>query len=88
MTRSDQTRPARTCTVGVYEAKTQLSRLLERVERGERITITRHGRPVAVLSSSVAATKETGAAIEELLRFSQDRVLGLTGRDAIAEGRR
>lgn len=36
-------------TVGSYEAKTHLSRLLERVAKGERITITRHGVPVAVL---------------------------------------
>ena len=35
--------------VGAYEARTHLSRLLDRVERGERITITRHGGPVADL---------------------------------------
>ena len=35
--------------IGAYEAKTHLSRLLERVMKGERITITRHGVPVAVL---------------------------------------
>jgi prevent-host-death family protein len=35
--------------VNVYEAKTQLSRLLERVERGEEIVIARAGRPVARL---------------------------------------
>lgn len=35
--------------VGVYEAKTHLPRLLDRVARGETITITRHGKPVAVL---------------------------------------
>ena len=36
-------------SVGAYEAKTHLPRLLERVSRGERITITRHGVPVAEL---------------------------------------
>lgn len=35
--------------VNVREAKTHFSRLLERVERGERIVIARAGRPVAVL---------------------------------------
>jgi prevent-host-death family protein len=35
--------------VGVYEAKTRLPKLLDEVERGESITITRHGRPVARL---------------------------------------
>jgi prevent-host-death family protein len=35
--------------VNVYEAKTHLSRLLDRAEGGEEIVITRHGRPVARL---------------------------------------
>ena len=35
--------------IGAYEAKTHLPRLLERVMRGESLTITRHGRPVARL---------------------------------------
>ena len=36
-------------TVGAYEAKTHLAALLERVEKGETLTITRNGRPVARL---------------------------------------
>jgi len=36
-------------TVNVHEAKTQLSRLLARVENGEEIVIARAGRPVARL---------------------------------------
>jgi prevent-host-death family protein len=36
-------------TVGAFEAKTHLSSLLDRVEMGEEITITKHGRPVARL---------------------------------------
>ncbi|MGH2785549.1 MAG: type II toxin-antitoxin system Phd/YefM family antitoxin [Actinomycetota bacterium] len=35
--------------VNVYEAKTHLSRLLDRAAEGEEIVITRHGRPVARL---------------------------------------
>jgi prevent-host-death family protein len=35
--------------LGAYEAKTHLSKLLERVEKGERFIITKHGRPVAEL---------------------------------------
>jgi prevent-host-death family protein len=35
--------------VNVYEAKTQLSRLLERVEGGEEVVIARAGKPVAKL---------------------------------------
>lgn len=36
-------------TVGAYEAKTHLAALLDRVEGGETLTITRNGRPVARL---------------------------------------
>lgn len=35
--------------VNVYTAKSTLSKLLDRAERGEEITITRNGRPVAKL---------------------------------------
>lgn len=33
--------------VGAYEARTHLPRLLDRASRGESLTITRRGRPVA-----------------------------------------
>ncbi|HET7039143.1 MAG TPA: type II toxin-antitoxin system prevent-host-death family antitoxin, partial [Gemmatimonadales bacterium] len=36
-------------TVNIHEAKTHLSRLLERVRRGDTITIARAGEPVALL---------------------------------------
>jgi prevent-host-death family protein len=35
--------------IGAYEAKTHLPQLLERVQKGERFVITKHGRPVAEL---------------------------------------
>lgn len=35
--------------VNVHEAKTHLSKLLERVEAGEEIVIARRGRPIATL---------------------------------------
>lgn len=35
--------------VNVYEAKTQLSKLLEQVEAGDEIVIARNGKPVARL---------------------------------------
>lgn len=37
-------------TVNIHEAKTHLSRLLERVARGEQVVIAKAGRPVALLS--------------------------------------
>jgi len=36
-------------TVGSFEAKTKLAELLDRVEAGETVTITRRGKPVAKL---------------------------------------
>jgi prevent-host-death family protein len=35
--------------IGMHEAKTQLSKLVERAEAGEEIVITRHGEPAARL---------------------------------------
>lgn len=40
----------------MHDAKSQLSKLLEEVEAGERVVIARAGRPVAVLSPWRAAT--------------------------------
>ena len=40
-------------TVGAFEAKTHLSRLLERVAEGEEVVITKRGKPVARLVSAV-----------------------------------
>jgi prevent-host-death family protein len=40
--------------VGIFEAKTHLSSLLDEVEKGGEVTITRHGRPVAKLVRSEA----------------------------------
>jgi prevent-host-death family protein len=39
----------KTSTIGAFDAKTHLSRLLDQVEAGEQIQITRRGRPVAWL---------------------------------------
>ena len=36
-------------TIGAFDAKTRLSELLERTERGEAFQITKHGRPVGKL---------------------------------------
>lgn len=77
--------------VGAYEAKTHLAQLLDRVERGERITITRHGRPVAELIPVTGTSDLTAAqAVRELMAFRAEHSLGpdLTVRDLIVEGRR
>jgi prevent-host-death family protein len=77
-------------TVGAYEAKTHLPKLLERVLKGERITITKHGVPVAVLQPPDPEKKvDTRAVIVELRKFRDKHSLGETSiRDMIEEGRR
>ena len=77
--------------VGAYHAKTHLAQLLDRVEKGERITITRHGKPVAELVPPVGAAQMTVAeAIEGIRSFRDRHPLGpdLTIRQLIEEGRR
>lgn len=75
--------------IGVYEAKTQLPRLLDEVERGESVTITRHGRPVARLIPVGGRRRSVGEAIESLREFRKgNRLDGLTIRELIEEGRR
>ncbi len=73
-------------TVGSDEAKTHLPALLDRVEKGERITITRHGAAVAVLvPASGRARKEFSEVIAEIRDFGRGRKLprGVTVRDLI-----
>jgi prevent-host-death family protein len=38
-------------SVGLFEAKTNLSALIEKVAAGEEIQITRHGKPVAKITN-------------------------------------
>jgi len=76
--------------IGVYEAKTHLAKLLERVEKGERFIITRHGRPVAELRPvSYRSREDILGAIEGIKAFaSTHRLRGLLLRDMIREGRK
>lgn len=46
--------------VGTFEAKNKLSELLDLVERGEEVTITRHGKEVARLVPPRSRTRLTG----------------------------
>lgn len=39
-------------TVNLAQAKTRLSELVNKVQNGEQVTITRHGKPVANLSAA------------------------------------
>jgi len=77
-------------TVGAYEAKTHLPRLLDRVRKGERIVITRHGTAIAVLQPLEHGEKgDPVEVIAEILKFREQHTLdGLTVRELIEEGRR
>ncbi len=78
-------------TVGSYEAKTRLPELLRMVEGGERVIITRHGRPVALMVPPPGVSDRTvSEVVEELAAFGKGRVLGpgLSIRDLLEDGRR
>ncbi len=46
--------------VNVHEAKTHLSKLLDRVEKGEEILLARNGKPVAKLIQAPKAPRVPG----------------------------
>lgn len=78
-------------TVGAFEAKTHLSSLLERVAKGERITITRHGVPAAMLVPiQEGEPKLSHKQIVEGMRALRQRVKPgkMSVREMIEEGRR
>ena len=55
--------------VNVHQAKTQLSRLLAQVERGEEVVIARNGEPVARLVSLRPAAKRQFGALRGRIRI-------------------
>jgi len=71
--------------VGVLEAKNRLSELLDRVERGEAVTITRHGKPVATLNPARSVYDPT--AFERLMAENADARgrLGPISRESVAD---
>lgn len=78
-------------TVGLFEAKTHLSELIARAERGEEVVITRHNKPVARIVPISAAVPDAAmrrAALEALLRAARGRTLGMDWKALRDEGRR
>lgn len=47
-------------SVSVFEAKSQLSKMIEAVESGEQVVITKHGKPVARLVPEIQRTLKFG----------------------------
>ena len=73
-------------TVGAYEAKTHLSELLEKVEAGEEITITKHGAPVAKLVpvKKEVRPEERVAAIDRIQKLAAGLSLPACGASDFA----
>ena len=78
--------------IGAFQAKTHFSQLLERVAKGEEITITKHDRPVARLVPAQRPSREHVAtlfrqmdALRQSLPKSKDKG---TLKDLINHGRR
>lgn len=78
-------------TVGAFEAKTHLSELLNRVSKGETITITRHGVPAAMLVPVRQTGKKlTHQDIVDGMRALRKRIKPdtMSVREMVEEGRR
>lgn len=82
-------------TVGSFEAKTKLAELLDKVEAGETVTITRRGKAVAKLVPATVDAEERArrrAFIEEVKRkraaWDRGARPGATIADLIKAGRR
>jgi prevent-host-death family protein len=77
--------------VGVYDAKTHLPALLDEVEKGETITITRHGRPVARLTPIEGTPRRRS--VDELIEAARSErkgrsLGGIHPKDLINYGRK
>ncbi len=64
-------------SIGLFEAKTHLSELIARAERGEEVVITRHNKPVAKLvpmhaSSAGVKLERRRAALAAMAALRED----------------
>jgi len=77
-------------TVGSYEAKTHLPALLDKVAKGERVTITRRGVPIAVMEPvGDVGRRDIRQVIEEMREARKGKTTGgMSIREMIEEGRR
>ncbi len=75
--------------IGAFEAKTHFSELLDRVRRGERITITKRGVPTAMLVPvDDRETLSPPDAVARLRRIRKGFSAGAGIRDLIEDGRK
>ncbi|MHB8648381.1 MAG: type II toxin-antitoxin system Phd/YefM family antitoxin [Thermomicrobiales bacterium] len=78
-------------TVSLSEARAKFGSLLDAAARGEEITVTRYGVPVAMLVPPMAHPSDPDAAVDALLKFREGMTLGgLSIREIIEieEGRK
>lgn len=75
--------------IGASKAKNTFSALLDRVERGEEIIITRYGRPVARLVPNAGRidVAQAQAAIERMRKRAAEAALGPFDWDAVERDR-
>lgn len=76
--------------IGAFEAKNTLGSLLDRVEHGEEIVITRHGKPVARLVPNTRRVDQTQAeaALARIRERARRLRRGKTGSELWAEMRK
>lgn len=85
-------------TVGIRELKDRASSIIDRVEEGEAITVTKHGRPVARIVSAEMPPHLAALIADGTVRPSEGprylpkptklRGAGQSAADYVAEGRR
>jgi len=76
-------------TVGIYEMRTRLGELVNKVAGGEEVTITRHGIPVAkIVPLDTPSKVSVRDAIEAMKKFGRGKSLrGLSIKKMIEQGR-
>lgn len=85
-------------TVGIRELKDRASSIIERVEEGEAITVTKHGRPVARIVSAATPPHLAALIADGTVRAREGgrhlpkpitlRGSGKSAADYVSEGRR
>lgn len=85
-------------TVGIRELKDKASAIIDRVEEGEAITVTKHGRPVARIVSTATPPHLAALVADGTVRPSEgprhlpkpakSKGTGKTAADYVSEGRR
>ncbi|MDA8108780.1 MAG: type II toxin-antitoxin system prevent-host-death family antitoxin [Betaproteobacteria bacterium] len=58
--------------IGIYEAKSKLSRLVEKAEAGEEVVLTRRGRPVAkIVAAAPASRRDRVSLLREISKLAR-----------------